>query len=163
MSLDPTATTEPVPHHHHSIHTSSIARRMGIGALLVLVGLAWTHPSLAQKPPAPRGELRIVDKAGGNWSNITFNVMDHLVELDKDGKLVPRLATSWRWLDENTLEMKLRHGVRVHNGEVFDAEIVKLNWEENTRLRQPHAIGQFMNFKPGSSLQIMDLQTVRFI
>src|SRR5215472_10898379 len=92
MALDRTAAAESVPHRSHSIHTSSIARRMGIGALLVLVGLAWTHPSLAQKPPAPRGELRIVDKAGGNWSNITFNVMDHLVELDKDGKLVPRLA-----------------------------------------------------------------------
>ncbi len=48
-------------------------------------------------------------------------------ELDKDGELVPRLATSWRWLDELTLEVKLRRGVTFHNGEVFDAEIVRLN------------------------------------
>ena len=34
--------------------------------------------------------------------------------------------------------MTLRQGVTFHNGEVFDADIVKLNWEENTRLRQPH-------------------------
>ena len=161
MPLDRTATAEFVPHRRHPIHPSRSTRQVGIGALILLVGLAWSHPSIAQKPPAPRGELRIVDKSAGNWTYVTFNVMDHLVELDKDGKLVPRLATSWRWLDENTLEMKLRRGVRFHNGEAFDAEIVKLNWEENTRLRQPHAIGTFLNFKPGSKLTIVDPDTVR--
>jgi ABC-type transport system substrate-binding protein len=75
---------------------------------------------------------------------------------------VPRLATSWRWLDDRTLEFKLRQGVRFHNGEAFDAEIVKLNWEENTRLRQPHKVGQYLNFKPGSRIEIVDRQTVRF-
>jgi len=29
---------------------------------------------------------------------------EHLIELDKDGNLVPRLATGWRWLDDRTLE-----------------------------------------------------------
>jgi peptide/nickel transport system substrate-binding protein len=77
--------------------------------------------------------------------------------------LIPRLATGWRWLDERTLEVTLRQGVKFHNGEVFDAAIVKLNFEENTRLRQPHLMGTFMNFKPGSRLEVVDLQTVRFI
>ena len=133
------------------------------GLVLMLLTLGWNTPSLAQKAPAPRGELRIVDKKPNNWAIITFNVMDHLVELDRDGTLVPRLATSWRWLDEQTLEVKLRHGVRFHNGEAFDAEIVKLNWDENTKLRQPHAIGEFLNFKPGSRLSIVDPYTVRFV
>ena len=138
-------------------------RRIFVGGLaFVVVILALSHGGLAQKVPAPRGELRIVDKHPGNWSTITFNVMDHLLELDKDGKVVPRLATSWRWLDENTLEMKLRRGVRFHNGEIFDAEIVKLNFEENTRLKQPHAIGEFLSFKPGSRLIVVDPDTVRF-
>jgi ABC-type transport system substrate-binding protein len=53
--------------------------------------------------------------------------------------------------------------VQFHNGEVFDAEIVQLNWEENTQLRQPHMPGTFMNFQSGSRLEIVDLQTVRFI
>ena len=59
--------------------------------------------------------------------------------------------------------MVLRQGVRFHNGEVFDAEIVQLNWEENTRLRQPFSPGAFLNFKPGSTLDILDPYTVRFI
>ncbi len=131
------------------------------GFAFALLTLGLPDGSLAQKVPAPRGELRIVDKNPGNWASITFNVMDHLIELDRDGNLVPRLATSWRWLDEQTLEMKLRRGVSFHNGEAFDAEIVKLNWDENTRLKQPHAIGEFLNFKPGSRLVIVDPSTIR--
>ena len=71
-----------------------------------------------------------------------LQVFEHLAELDKDGTLGPALAAGWRWLDERTLEVTLRQGVTFHNGEVFDAEIVKLNWEENTRLQQPHRLGQ---------------------
>jgi len=139
-------------------------QRIVVGVIVLLVGtLGWGASSFGQKVPAPRGELRVVDKHPFNRVWITFNVFEHLMELDKDGKLVPRLATSWRWLDDRTLEVKLRQGVKFHNGEVFDAEIVKLNWEENTRLRQPHLPGAYLNFKPGSRLEIVDPSTVRFI
>jgi len=97
-----------------------------------------------------------------NWAYIVVNVFEHLVEISKEGTLVPSLATRWRWLDDRTLEMTLRQGVTFHNGEVFDAEIVKLNWDENLRLRQPFRTGRFMNFKPGSRLELLDAQTVRF-
>jgi peptide/nickel transport system substrate-binding protein len=137
---------------------------------LMLVTFGWNlraglkpTPTFGQEVPAPRGELRVVNRNINNWASITFNVFEHLIEVDKDGKLVPCLATSWQWLDDRTLEFKLRQGVKFHNGEVFDAEIVKLNWEENTRRRQPHVLGQFMNFKPGSRLEILDPQTVQFI
>jgi len=51
--------------------------------------------------------------------------------------------------------------VTVHNGEVCDVEIVKLSWEENTRLQQPHMPGDFWNFKSGSRLEIIEPHTVR--
>jgi peptide/nickel transport system substrate-binding protein len=76
---------------------------------------------------------------------------------------VSRLASSWRWLDDRTLEFTLRQGVKFHNGEVFDADIVKLNWEDITRLQQPFRVGTFLNFKPGSRLEILDPYTVRFV
>jgi peptide/nickel transport system substrate-binding protein len=135
-----------------------------VGSLvLMLVTLGWSNRSLGEQVPAPRGELRIVDTHPANWASITLHVFEHLMELDKDGKLVPRLATSWQWRNDRTLDVTLRQGVTFHNGEVFDAEIVKLNWEENTRLGQPHISGAFMNFTPGSRLEILDAQTVRFI
>ena len=128
-----------------------------------LVIFGWGSYAFGQALPTAAGELRIVDKNPLNWAFITYNVMEHLVELDKDGKLVPRLATGWRWLDDRSLEFTLRRGVKFHNGEIFDAEIVKLNWEENTRLQQPHSIGVYMNFKPGSRLEIVDPYTIRFL
>jgi ABC-type transport system substrate-binding protein len=131
--------------------------------ILVLCTLGWMASSFGQEVPAPRGELRIVDKNPANWASVVFNVFDHLMELNTDGTLVPRLATGWQWLDDRTLEVTLRQGVTFHNGEVFDAEIVKLNWEENTRLRQPHRSGTYMNFKPESRLEIVTPQIVRFI
>jgi peptide/nickel transport system substrate-binding protein len=131
--------------------------------IFILCVLGWSTGGVGQEVSAPRGELRIVDKNPQNWAWIAWNIFDHLVEIDKDGRLVPRLATSWRWLDDRTLEMTLRQGVTFHNGEVFDAEIVKLNWGENTRLQQPHKSGPYWNFKPGSRLEILDPYTVRFV
>jgi len=135
-----------------------------VGSLvLLLMTLGWNTRSVGEQVPAPRGELRIVDKDPLNWAYITWNVFEHLVEIDKDGTLVPRLATAWQWLDDRTLEMTLRQGVKFHNGESFDADIVKLNWDENTRLRQPHMIGAYLNFTPGSRVDIVDPQTVRLV
>src|SRR5919198_2993322 len=138
----------------HKLFVSSIV------LLLVTFGLG---SGFGQERPVPRGELHIVDKSPVNWVSLTFNVFEHLMEADVGGKLVPRLATGWRWLDDHTLEVTLRQGVTFHNGEVFDAEIVQLNWDENTRLRQPYMEGVFLNFKPGSRVEIVDPHTVRFL
>jgi ABC-type transport system substrate-binding protein len=139
-------------------------QRLFIASIVVILGaLGWGTSVVGQEVPAPRGELWIVDKNPQNWAFIAWNIFDHLVEIDKDGQLVPRLATSWQWLDDRTLEMTLRRGVTFHNGEVFDADIVKLNWDENLRLQQPHQSGDHWNFKPGSRLEIRDPYTVRFV
>jgi peptide/nickel transport system substrate-binding protein len=139
-------------------------KKLVVGSVVcMLVALGGISGGFGEQAPVPQGELRIVDKHHFNWAYITLNVLEHLVTLDKDGTLVPRLATGWQWIDDRTLEMPLRQGVRFHNGEVFDADIVKLNWEENTRLKQPFVPGRFMNFKAGSRLEIVDPYTVRFI
>ena len=131
--------------------------------VLLLVILGWSAQSPGEQAPAPRGELRIVDSNRYNFIAIVFNVFEHLMERDAHGKLVPRLATSWRWLDDRILEVTLRPGVKFHNGEVFDAAIVKLNWDENIRLQQPHVAGQFLNFTAGTRLEVVDPYTVRFV
>ena len=133
------------------------------GMVFVLCFLWWGSRSSGEQPPKPRGELRIVDTNRYNFTTIVYNVFEHLMERDQDGTLVPRLATGWRWLDDRTLEVALRQGVRFHNGELFNAEIVKLNWDENVRLKQPHRAGQFLNFAPGARLEIVDASTVRFV
>ena len=138
-------------------------QKLVVGSVVyMLVTLGGISGGFGEQAPAPRGELRIVDTHPGNWAAVTLHVFEHLIELDKDGKLVPRLATRWQWVDDRTLDVTLRQSITFHNGEAFDAEIVKLNWEENTRLGQPHISGAFMNFTPGSRLEILDAHTVRF-
>jgi ABC-type transport system substrate-binding protein len=133
-----------------------------VGLVVVCCALGWSRDGMGEQVSGPRGEVRIVDNHHFNWTWIVLNVFEHLIEFDKDGQLVPRLATGWRWLDDRTLEFTLRRGVTFHNGEVFDAEIVRLNWEENIKLKQPLVLGRFMNFEPGSRLEVVDPYTVRF-
>jgi ABC-type transport system substrate-binding protein len=80
------------------------------GIVLMLVTCGWGTMSIGEQMPVPRGELHIVDKSPMNWTYIVVNVFEHLIEASKDGTLVPGLATSWRWLDDRTLEMTLRQG-----------------------------------------------------
>ena len=51
----------------------------------------------------------------------------------KTGKVGPGLAVSWRPVDDTTWEVKLRQGVKFHNGEPFDAEAVKFSFERINR------------------------------
>jgi peptide/nickel transport system substrate-binding protein len=52
-------------------------------------------------------------------------VWDTLIYRDpKTGEYKGQLATSWKWIDDKTLELELRKGVKFHNGEEFDADDV---------------------------------------
>ena len=61
-------------------------KNLVVGSIvLMLVTFGWGNRSLGEQTPAPRGELRIVDTDPQNWAWITWNVFEHLVEVDKDG------------------------------------------------------------------------------
>jgi peptide/nickel transport system substrate-binding protein len=45
----------------------------------------------------------------------------------EDGRIVPLLATSWKQVDPNTWQFVLRKGVKFHDGENFNAEVVVYN------------------------------------
>src|SRR5262249_45549849 len=79
--------------------------------VLMLMPLGWSSRSLGEQVPTPRGELRIVDNSSFNFVTVVFNIFEHLLDIEDGGKLVPRLATGWRWVDDRTLEMPLRQGV----------------------------------------------------
>ncbi|MFX5693393.1 ABC transporter substrate-binding protein, partial [Acinetobacter baumannii] len=52
-------------------------------------------------------------------------VWDTLIYRDpKTNEYRGQLATAWRWIDDRTLELDLRQGVKFHNGEEFDADDV---------------------------------------
>ena len=67
---------------------------------------------------------------------IVFTSMcDKLVELDQKLAFVPQLATEWAYgADGKSLTLKLRAGVKFHDGESFDAAAVKYNIERSKTL-----------------------------
>ncbi len=55
-------------------------------------------------------------------SRIAFQVYDCLVNRDAQFRLEPALATSWQMLSATTWRIKLRAGVRFHDGTAFTAD-----------------------------------------
>jgi len=56
-------------------------------------------------------------------------IYDTLIQRDDNMQLKPGLAVSWRNVDPLTWQIKLRSGVKFHNGEPFDARSVKFTLE----------------------------------
>jgi peptide/nickel transport system substrate-binding protein len=56
------------------------------------------------------------------------NIVEPLTELNPfDGRITPRLATSWKQIDSNTWHFFLRKGVKFHDGSDFNAEAAIFN------------------------------------
>jgi len=64
---------------------------------------------------------------------INTQIFEGLVGLDKNLKLVPRLAESWDNPDDLTWRFYLRKGVKFHNGDPFTASDVKFTIEETNK------------------------------
>ncbi len=90
-----------------------------------------------------------------------YHVFDHLAARDlKTGKVGPSLATSWRTLDDTTWEVKLRQGVKFHDGSPFTARDVKATFDRvlNPELKLT-ARGNHAKIK---SVEVVDDYTARF-
>jgi peptide/nickel transport system substrate-binding protein len=90
-----------------------------------------------------------------------YQVFDHLAARDvKTGKVGPSLAVSWKNVDESTWEVKLRKGVKFHDGTPFTARDVKATFD---RVLNPEnkltARGNHAKIK---SVEVVDDLTARF-
>ena len=76
-----------------------------------------------------------------NTMQVLEQVYEHLVALGRDGKFQPVLAESWEIADERTWKLKLRRGVRFHNGEDFTADAVKFTLDRLADTKDPMRSG----------------------
>jgi len=128
-------------------------------ALLVVPGLAWG---------APQGKVVIaqgVDPTTLDTQNqqetpasvVATHIYDTLVERDQNLKIVPALAAELPKLVAPTVwEVKLRKGVKFHNGEEFTAESVKFSLE-----RVKTGMRSSSNFRPIDNVEVVDPHTVK--
>jgi peptide/nickel transport system substrate-binding protein len=138
-------------------------------ALLFVVGLGLVPAASAQT----REETLIYSLQSDidNWDPpnsvlreaiiLGYHVFDHLAVRDlKTRKVGPNLATSWKAIDDTTWEVKLRQGVKFHDGTPFTAKDVKATFD---RVLDPTkkmtARGNHAKIK---TVEIVDDYTVRF-
>jgi peptide/nickel transport system substrate-binding protein len=88
----------------------------------------------------PQGELRVAIPWTPENLDPTMNlssfratvgvsIFDSLVGRDAEHRIVPQLAESWKLLDDNTWQLRLRRGVVFHDGEPFNAEAVRFTFQ----------------------------------
>src|SRR5713226_2609549 len=128
-------------------------------ALLVAPALVWAAP--AGKVVIAQGvdpsTLDIMNQQESPAGIVGSHIFEGLVTRDPNLKVVPALAAELPKLVAPTVwEVKLRKGVKFHNGEEFNAESVKYSLERvKTGLRASS------NFRPIDHVEIVDPYTVK--
>src|SRR5215470_16148285 len=72
------------------------------------------------------------------------NVFDNLVTRDDAGKIVPQIATSWKYLSDTQIEFQLRGDVKFHDGSKLTPDDVAYSVQRITdpKFASPQ-LGQF--------------------
>jgi peptide/nickel transport system substrate-binding protein len=131
----------------------------GAGRPLLRVGVAEVPPTLE-----PAKELSNVG------TRITYSVFDTLIRRDFLGSpdgggsaLRPHLAEAWERAGPQELTVRLRQGVRFHNGDLLTAEDVVYTFTSNRmfgeRPLMPEARAYFRTL---AAVEALDARTVRF-
>jgi len=106
---------------------------MKLSATACLIGVAISGPAFADKASNSLNvgftkELENVDSYfNSSREGVVMQraVWDGLIYRDPTtNEYIGNLATSWEWIDDLTIEFKLREGVKFHNGEDFNADDV---------------------------------------
>lgn len=97
--------------------------------------------------------------SGSTDSWITELVWDRLLRVDADGLPTPWAAESFEWTDPTTIEVKLRGGMKWHDGEPLTAEDVKFSFDAAGGGEAP-MYGPFTNNL--DAVEIVDEHTIRF-
>jgi peptide/nickel transport system substrate-binding protein len=148
----------------------SMARAVTLGSL-VLLALTLLMPADILAQTKDETIVYALQSDVQNWDPpnsvlresiiLGYNVFDHLAARDlKTGKVGPSLAISWKALDDTTWEVKLRRGVKFHDGTTFGAKDVKASFD---RVLNPEnkltARGNHAKIK---SVEVVDDSTVHF-
>jgi len=131
-------------------------------ALLMVPGLAWAAPEgkvvIAQGVDPTT--LDMTNQQEQPAGNVGAQMFERLLERDQSLKLVPVLSAEMpKLMAPTTWEVKLRRGVKFHNGETFNADSVKFSLE---RLVNPaNKLRGASSFAPIDRVEIVDPYTVK--
>src|SRR5437773_9288215 len=96
---------------------SSPASAAPAGKIVIAQGVDPTTLDMANQSESPA-------------SNVGRHILDTLYERDQNLKIVPSLATEMpKFVPPSAWEVRLRNGVKLHNGEEFNADSAKFTLE----------------------------------
>src|SRR5262245_46967789 len=134
--------------HPFSLSRRNFLRLCGVASGALAPGLT-TLPAFAQTAPKKGGTLRVgfyIEAAtmdphlsGSKVDRQVYhNIYEPLLVLDVNLGIKPGLDESWQQPDPKTLVMKLRRGVKFHDGTDFNAEAAK--WNFNRMKTEPKSV-----------------------
>ncbi|MEX2644283.1 MAG: ABC transporter substrate-binding protein, partial [Acetobacterales bacterium] len=155
----------------HSLVRGVLAGAAAMFAASVLTpAFADDRPDLVVAVNALARSLESAEQMGNVDVRITYNLFDSLIRRDfladgkgESAKLAPGLAESWKRISPKTVELKLREGVKFHNGDELTAEDVAFSYSRN-RLWGPDSIigGARMYWGHLDRVEVVDKYIVRF-
>lgn len=87
------------------------------------------------------------------------SLCDKLFDIDENLKIVPQLATGYEWsADNKELTIKLRPGVKFHDGEPMDAEAVRFSLDRHKNMQGSTRRGELA---PVTEIKVVDPLTVK--
>ncbi len=137
-------------------------------AVIVLTGLS---PSPVASQARPVVIVQGVEPLGLDASittgvfslNPALHILEPLVDFDDKLRIVPRLATAWRWLNPTTVEFTLRPGVKFHDGTPFTATDVKFTFDRILDARNRSDFRRYFSERTVKEVQVAGERTVRFV
>ena len=96
---------------------------------------------------------------------VFMNIFDTLITVDYKNNtgVKPGLAESWKWLDDTTLELYLRKGVKFHDGTDFNADDVLAIFGPRRPFSPDSIMGKDTSFPSFKGIQKIDDYTVRIL
>jgi peptide/nickel transport system substrate-binding protein len=149
----------PTIFHRTSKNESLVTALLGLAlALTSFVAPAEAENVVRWATPDPAGSF---DPHGHDhlqtyW--VVNQVYEHLLEYDWQGRLQPGLAVSWKRLDSQTWEMRLRRGVAFHDGTPFTSADVVFSIER----AKAETSSQRGTISGVAGVEAVDADTLRF-
>jgi peptide/nickel transport system substrate-binding protein len=128
------------------------------------IGASFAAASAAEITIALGADVTSMDPHYHNLSpnnNVAQHIFGTLVEQDEMQRLRPGLAESWRTLDDSTWEVKLRKGVKFHDGSDFTAADVMATLERVPEVKNSPSMFTIYT-KPIVQATVIDSHTLHF-
>ncbi|MBI4277988.1 MAG: hypothetical protein HY660_05990 [Armatimonadetes bacterium] len=146
---------------HRWKRPAALALALIFGALLLPQTAATQSRPLVVIQGAEPESLDASMQTGMLNLNVSLHAMEPLVTFDEKMRLVPVLATAWRWLDPSTMELKLRPGVKFSDGTPFRASDVKFTFDRIIDRRSTSEFRRYINERVIREARVVDDTTVQ--